>query len=155
MAEDMIDRAEKVNEWKKTTSVTRKLKLRGSTDNADYGDLLHVYGSDREKILGLIKNDPVLGESLSNSLPILKAQIIWAIREEMAMTVEDVLSRRTRCQLLDARESLRIAPDVAEIMAVEMEKDEQWINAQIAAYYEVTKNYFPAEPGIKKTLIKI
>ena len=48
----------------------------------------------------------------------------------MARTVEDVLSRRTRALLLNARESRRIAPEVAKIMAKVMNKDEKWIEEQ-------------------------
>ena len=60
----------------------------------------------------------------------------------MAVTIEDFLSRRTRIQILDARESLRIAPEVARIMALELGKDEAWIKEQISMYEHVTKNYY-------------
>jgi glycerol-3-phosphate dehydrogenase len=93
-------------------------------------------------MLDPITGNPSLGEYLSESLQIIKAQVVWAVREEMAMTVEDVLSRRTRCQLLDARESIRMAPEVASIMAEEMGKDQQWVRSQVLAYEEVTRNYF-------------
>lgn len=155
MAEDMIDKAERLHGFKKTASVTRDMKIRGSSDNEDFNDPLHVYGSDREKILELINSDPVLGESLSESLPVLKAQVIWAVREEMAMTVEDVLSRRTRCQILDARGSLKIAPEVARLMAAEMGKDDQWADNQTNAYKEVTENYIATDHSIEKKVIKV
>jgi glycerol-3-phosphate dehydrogenase len=155
MAEDMINKAERLHGLKKTTSITRDMKLRGSGHSAEISLPLHVYGSDSAKILELIIEDPALGESLSDSLPILKAQVIWAVREEMAMTVEDVLSRRTRCQILDARESLRIAPEVARLMAIEMGKDEQWAGNQINAYKDVTENYIATDHNIKKKVIKV
>ena len=59
----------------------------------------------------------------------------------MARNVEDFLARRTRCQLLDAKESIRIAPQVAEIMAKELGKDQEWQTKQVADYIEVTSNY--------------
>jgi glycerol-3-phosphate dehydrogenase len=59
----------------------------------------------------------------------------------MARTAEDFLARRVRCQLLDARESMRMAPQVAEIMAKEMGKDEKWQTEQVANYIKVTSNY--------------
>lgn len=142
MAEDIINKAEKVNRWERTKSKTRKLKIRGYMESVDMNDPWYVYGSDRDAVLGLAAENPELGETLSESLSIVKAQVIWAVREEMAMTVEDVLSRRTRCQLLDARESIRIAPVVAALMAKEMGKDNKWIEDQVEAYKEVTGNYY-------------
>jgi glycerol-3-phosphate dehydrogenase len=155
MAEDMINKAEKHYGLKNTKSVTRELKIHGHGNIADYSDPLHIYGTDRDKILELINNDPALGDSLSDCLPLIKAQVVWAVREEMAMTVEDVLSRRTRCQILDAKESLKIAPEVAKIIAAEMGKDEQWIVDQIAAYEKVTRNYFPGGHSTKKKVVKV
>jgi glycerol-3-phosphate dehydrogenase len=55
--------------------------------------------------------------------------------------VEDVLSRRTRILLLDAKESIRIAPSVAKVMAEEMHKDETWISEQVKQFNNVAKNY--------------
>jgi glycerol-3-phosphate dehydrogenase len=62
----------------------------------------------------------------------------------MARTVEDVLARRTRALLLDARASLEAAPTVAEIMAVELGRSEQWKEAQIKEYTSLAKGYLPA-----------
>lgn len=142
MAEDIITKAEKVNNWTGTRTETRKMKIRGYREKVDYNDPYYVYGADRDAMMDMINDNPEMGETLSESLQIIKAQVVWAVREEMAMTVEDVLSRRTRCQLLDARESIRIAPEVALLMAREMGKDEKWINDQVNAYKKVTENYF-------------
>ena len=51
---------------------------------------------------------------LDAALPYVEAEVVWAVREEMARTVEDVLARRTRALLLDARASLRAAPGARE-----------------------------------------
>ena len=69
-------------------------------------------------------------------------QVVWAVRNEMARTVEDVLARRTRALFLDARESIRIAPEVAEIMARELGKNKKWKADQIKSFEEVANNYF-------------
>ncbi len=143
MAEDMITRAEKVKRWHKTRSKTRKMKIRGYKESVDMNDPFYVYGADKDSLMELVNENSELGEYLSESLLIIKAQVVWAVREEMAFTVEDVLSRRTRCQLLDARESIRMAPETASIMAGEMGKGNDWIREQVSAYEEVTKNYFP------------
>ncbi len=142
MAEDMITKAEKVNGWKRTCTETRKLKIHGYTENVDLNDPLYVYGTDRDAILALAADKPELAEIISEECGIIKAQVVWAVREEMAVTVEDFLSRRTRCQLLNARESVRIAPEVARIMAAELGKDNKWIKEQVTLYDLVTGNYY-------------
>ena len=142
MAEDMINKAEKIKGWKPVASQTRKLKIHGYTTNVDLADPLYVYGTDREAILSLVAEQHELGESISRESGMIKARIVWAVREEMAVNVEDVLSRRTRCQLLNAKESVTIAPEVARIMAEEMGKDEAWIKEQVTLYELVTRNYY-------------
>ena len=69
------------------------------------------------------------------------AEVIWAVRHEMARTVEDFLSRRTRALLLDARTSMEIAPQVAALMAETLKQDANWESAQVAAYNELAEGY--------------
>lgn len=59
----------------------------------------------------------------------------------MCRTVEDFLSRRTRALLLDASESLRIAPTVALLMANELNRDEKWIAEQLKQFHTVAQSY--------------
>lgn len=141
MAEDLVNRAESVNKWPRTRSVSRGIQIHGFKKVVDYSDPFYVYGTDKDEITGLTAENPALSEYLSESLGIIKAQIIWAVRNEMAMCVEDFLSRRTRCILLDAAESMRIAPEVARIMAKEMGKDEEWENAQVEEFMELGRRY--------------
>ncbi len=147
MAEDMVTRAEKENRWGRTSSATRNMKIRGYSAGVDYNDPWYYYGADRDAVAGLAVDDPSLDGYLSERLSVKKAQVVWAVREEMAMTVEDVLSRRTRCQLLDAAESMRMARETAEIMARELGRDRQWIDDQVSSYEHVTKNYLPPVEG--------
>ena len=102
---------------------------------------MYWYGSDREEILNLLEEDPGLGEQISESLSIIRAQVVWAVRKEMARSVEDFLSRRTRAIQLDARESIRMAPVVAEIMARELGYDHFWESAQADAFISLASNY--------------
>lgn len=102
---------------------------------------LYVYGSDKEKMMQLARENPELEGLLSASLELHKVQVVWAVRNEMARTVEDVLARRTRCLLLDARESMRVAADVAQLMALEMGKDKQWEDEQVKDFVAVAKQY--------------
>ncbi len=141
MGQDIISKAERINDWKRTRSITRNMRIKGYRDSIDLNDPLYVYGSDKDGLTDLIGYDPELGGYLSEKLQIIKAQVVWAVREEMAEKVEDVLSRRTRSQLLDARESLRIAPETARLMAMELGRDDQWVADQISDYKAVTMNY--------------
>ncbi len=138
MGEDMIDKVEKELHWKHISSSTALLHIHGYTNQFNENDVFSFYGSD-EIFIKKIMNEN--NEWLSEKLPINKAQIIWAVKEEMAQTVEDVLSRRTRCLLLDAKESIRIAPIVAAIMKNEMNKDETWMNDEIKKFNDIARNY--------------
>jgi len=73
----------------------------------------------------------------------LKAAIKKSVQDEMCMTVEDFLSRRTRQLLLDAAVAKEKAPEVATIMSEELNKDENWIKEQINNFNEVARNYKP------------
>jgi glycerol-3-phosphate dehydrogenase len=141
MAEDMLKKVESTKSWKTTRSKTRNLRLHGYMKNADVDDPLYFYGTDRELILNLVNSETGLQGILSTKLGLRKAQVVWAVRNEMARTIEDVLSRRTRCLLLDAAESLRIAPEVAAIMAKELNRDDQWIQNEICDFKNVAANY--------------
>ena len=59
----------------------------------------------------------------------------------MAKTIEDVLSRRTRCLLIDAKECIKIAPTVAKIMSSELNASENWEQEQIKLFLNLAKNY--------------
>src|SRR5690554_5033718 len=141
MAEDTVDRAMLVAGLDPEKARTNELRIHGWLKNSDHSDHLSVYGSDRPALLKLMEEDESLKEQLHPNLPYLKAEVIWAVRNEMAQTVEDVLSRRTRALLLDARASMEIAEVVAEIMAKELGKDEEWVQTQVREYYEVARGY--------------
>jgi glycerol-3-phosphate dehydrogenase len=140
MGEDLVNKAEKNNNWSHVRTKTKHLKIHGYKENVNYDNPLHFYGSDEEPLLELSKQNG-WDSSISDSMGVIKAQVIWAVRNEMALNVEDFLARRVRCQLLDAKESVKMAPVVAKIMAKELEKDEAWQTKQVADYLEVTSNY--------------
>jgi glycerol-3-phosphate dehydrogenase len=78
---------------------------------------------------------------LDVALPYTGAEVVWAVRHELALTVEDVLARRTRALFLDARAALRMAPRVAHLMARELGRDGEWQSRQVAVFAEVAKGY--------------
>lgn len=139
MAEDMINEAEKLNGWKKTETHTKNLKIHGAKEENDFDNPLYFYGSDYAALKELIDKDP--GGWISRSIPLHKAQIKWAVIHEMAITIDDILSRRTRAILLDAKEALNIAPVVATEMSNALGKDKQWEKTEIENFSQIVKKY--------------
>jgi glycerol-3-phosphate dehydrogenase len=140
MAEDVIYELERSLGWPVTTSVTHEMPLHGA-GQVDWNDPWYYYGSDAAGIRGLIAAQPSLQEVLSTPLHIQKAQVVWAVRQEMACNIEDFLARRTRALFLDAREALRIAPVVAAIMAQELQQDDNWEQEQLQSFSVLAKGY--------------
>jgi glycerol-3-phosphate dehydrogenase len=139
MGEDMVDHIEHHLHWKHVKPVTATLAIHGHKEQVNWNDPLYFYGSD-EPLLSQRMNGST-GIWISDSLKIHKVQVQWAVENEMARTVEDVLSRRTRALLLDAKESIRICPEVARLMAEVMDKDQNWINKEIKEYTALAQQY--------------
>lgn len=141
MAEDAVNQAIKIANLPTKNSPTKDLNIHGSCKNSEnFGDLA-IYGTDTEKIREIINENPSLSEKLHENLPYCSAEIVWAARNEMANTVEDILARRTRALFLDAKAAIEIAPKVAQIMADELRQDKHWIDVQIREFNDVAKNY--------------
>lgn len=141
MAEDMVDRVGIEMEGKKRPCQTNGLKLWGYSNTHLFGEeVLSRYGSELKKMMQLT-DDPNGNTSLSKKLDLSKHQILWSIREEMAVTLEDILARRTRCLFLDANESVLIAEQVVNIMAKELGKDENWKAQELSNFKSIAKNY--------------
>jgi glycerol-3-phosphate dehydrogenase len=141
MAEDTIDQAATLADLPDRPSPTKTLSIHGAHANAGtFGDLAN-YGSDAPAIQALARADAALAERLHTDRPTIAAQVVWAARNEMARTVEDVLSRRTRELLLDARASIEMAPKVAAILAAELGHDDAWQADQVDAYETLARGY--------------
>ncbi len=144
MAEETIDQAITLAQLDYVPSQTKNLAVHGWDRNSPVFGVLAHYGVDAYKIEAMIDEEPKLGEYLHEQLPITKAMVAWAVRREMAQSVEDVLARRTRCILLDARASSEIAEDVAKIMAEELGRDKSWVKSQVQQYRQLVTRYLPA-----------
>jgi glycerol-3-phosphate dehydrogenase len=142
MAEDVIDQAEMVSGVDQKRCETETLQIRGWSRTEISEPNLRPYGADAAAIRAL--NEP---QPLHPSLGLTAAEVRWHVREEMARTVEDVLARRSRCLLLNARASIEAAPKVAKIMAEELGKDASWVAAQIESYQTLAKGYVFGEPA--------
>ena len=141
MAEDTMEKAIKLGKLPKKECATTHLPIHGATHELDPTDHLSVYGSDRKAILELIEKSPKLGEKLHPKMEFLCAEVVWAVRFEMARTVEDILARRVRALFLDAQASIDMAPKVAEIMALELNRDQTWQQKQLADYNAIAIHY--------------
>ena len=140
MAEDTLEKIMKNKMLARKKCITENLKIHGFVSE-ESNESFSVYGADKEGIKQLINEDKTNGISLSEDISITPAQIIWAARNEMARTVEDVLARRIRVLFIDARIACKLAPKVASIMMKELNENEEWKNRQIEAFSDLAKGY--------------
>jgi len=145
MAQDTVDDAIAVGDLRPRPCVTEKLRLHGCMSHDDprtpYQLHMQMYGSDAELVEAFLADDPARRELLHPRLPYVAGQVSWAARHEMARTVEDVLSRRTRSLLLDARAAIEAAPRVAKLLAAELGRDDAWASAQAAEFETLARGY--------------
>lgn len=141
MAKDAIDNAAFTAKLPRKISITETLKLHGWISHKDEQDPLHYYGADKAAVLQLTQENSEWKELIHPEYPYIKAQIVWAVRHEMAMSVEDVLARRIRLLFLNARAAMSVAPATARLMAKELNKDEGWIQREVEWFNETAKGY--------------
>lgn len=144
MAEDVINKAIIVAGLEERACSTMHLQLHGwlpSSANKQGCD--PSYGSDNHAIELLIRTSRSLGKPLHPNLPYLRAHVVWAARHEMALCLEDVLSRRLRALLLDAKAAIECAPLAAELMAKELKETTKWETAQVKEFKKIAANYLP------------
>lgn len=141
MAEDSINQSIQIAGLASKPCVTKNLKVHGYAENVDMSNWDYVYGSDVSSIDMLKNTDTEFSELLHKDYTFTVAHVIWAVREEMAQSVEDVLARRVRLLFLDARVAIEVAPKVASIMAKEMNYDKDWENCQIEEFTELANGY--------------
>jgi glycerol-3-phosphate dehydrogenase len=104
-------------------------------------DPLHLHGTDAAAIRALAEANPEWARPLHPGLPYIMAEIVWAVREELCMTVEDALSRRTRSLLLDARAAMACSEAVAALLAKELNRDLAWQRAQVEEFERLASGY--------------
>ncbi|TVR51206.1 MAG: glycerol-3-phosphate dehydrogenase/oxidase [Puniceicoccaceae bacterium] len=147
MGEDVIDHAEMVAGVEPRRCRTEELGIHGITTGPAADPLLAHYGSDAAAIAALFRENPENARPLHPALPARRGEVLWHAREEMARTVEDVLARRTRSLLLNARAALEAAPEVAALLAAETGRDEDWARAQVEAFSSLARGYIFTDPA--------
>lgn len=141
MAEETVNLAIKTGNLPRKTCKTRNLKVHGYLENPDRSQLSYIYGSDLDEIIRLQNANPGFEKRLHKDFEFTVAEVVWAVRKEMARTVDDVLARRIRALYLDAKASIGMAKQVAKVMAAELQKDKEWENQQVLDYLEIAKSY--------------
>ena len=142
MGEDTVDAAALIAGLDERKSETVTLRLHGWLKTpVETEGLLRLYGSDAPAVRRVMAEQPGWDEPLHPDLPYFVGEVAFGARHEMARTVEDVLSRRTRALLLNARASVEIAPRVAAILASELGHGETWQADQVAAFGDIAKGY--------------
>ncbi len=145
MGEDAVNVAAKVGGLPDAPSRTDRLRLHGWQESDGTNDSYAGYGADRAAIDQLLLENNTLDNLIHPLFSYRRVEIIWAVRYEMARTLTDVLARRLRCLVLDARTSILIAPRVATLMAEEMGKSKRWETDQIEAFRKIARSYICEE----------
>ncbi len=152
MAEDTVNHAITLAQLEERPCVTRTLRIHGyqvkeqrrslQTElDESPEDALAVYGSDGAHIRDLAANDRELAQRLDPALPYIGAEVVWAVREEMARTLDDILARRTRSLLLNSRAAILMAPAAAKLLARELGKDGAWADTQVQSFRDLAAQY--------------
>jgi glycerol-3-phosphate dehydrogenase len=150
MAEDCVNHAETLGALEERPCVTRHLKVHGYHRKAEkFGDLA-VYGTDAVTIQDMIRTRPEFGTRMHPRLPYCAAEIVWAARAEMARTLEDALSRRTRALQLDARAAIEMAPRAAALLATELGRDRGWVTAQVGSFVRLAGGYLVGDADARQ-----
>ncbi|QEH45355.1 glycerol-3-phosphate dehydrogenase/oxidase [Aggregatibacter actinomycetemcomitans] len=144
MSEDTVDEALKVHpQLAKKACVTTNLAIHGKipAEQVDLKNHLYIYGADIPAIKALEAENPAMTEKIHPRHPNTIVEVVWAARQEMAQSVEDVLARRVRLLFLDARAAMDSAAKVANILAKELGKDAQWEKEQTEKFLNIAKHY--------------
>lgn len=141
MAEDCVDHAITLAQLDERPCTTKELKIHGYTEDNGQSDSLAIYGADAAKIRALAEENKSLGDRLHADLPYTGAEVVFAVRQEMARTLEDFLARRCRALFLNSKATEQMAPAVADLMAAELKKDGAWKAQQLEAMKHLTRQY--------------
>ena len=143
MAEDTIKQAAKIAGLPYIKSITKDQRIHAYHQDAGKFGRLSLYGADAPELKRLIDSNPLYKDDLHKNLSIQAGEVIWAVRKEMALKVEDFLARRRRTLFQDARSAIEAAPKVASLMAKELNKDSAWEQGQLKEFKKIAENFLP------------
>jgi glycerol-3-phosphate dehydrogenase len=140
MAEHAVDKAIQTAGLPFSPVKTRDLKIHGFTETATDSHL-SIYGVDADEIKKLMEKDISLSEKIHPDYPYTKAEVKYFIENEMAITIEDILARRTRLLFLDAKAAIEAAPVVADMLATQAGNTDQWKQKHLKIFTELVHGY--------------
>ena len=140
MGEDVINFAVRLHKLPGKKSMSKQLKIHNYVPQKGNG-LFASYGAAAPVLEELNNRETTIINT--GGLPLTAAQVRYAVREEMALTLEDVLARRTRCLFLNVKQTLEAAPKTARIMAEELSKDQQWEQEQLQNFKRFAESFLP------------
>ncbi len=141
MGEDTVDVLADLNLVKVLKSTSENIKMHGFPNGRSMEGHMAIYGDDALSIQELIDDDPSLGLKLHPNFLNTKAEVVWMVRNEMAVKVEDVLARRMRILFLDAKAAIQMCPEVSKIMRTELDTDEEWENNENKEFQKMAEKY--------------
>ncbi|AQG81939.1 glycerol-3-phosphate dehydrogenase/oxidase [Spirosoma montaniterrae] len=103
--------------------------------------LMRTYGTRAERVAQLTHEQPELAERLTDNQPFIAAEVVYQVRQEMAMTPRDVLARRWRLELADWQLTAQITPKIAHLMATELGWSDTQSREQITAYQNLLASF--------------
>ena len=124
-------------------AVNKAIELANLPDNKCVTQSLKIQNKKSKQISDLIEETSELAAKLHEDFPYQKADVVNAVRNEMARTPEDVLARRTRILFLNAKIAITISKEVSQIMASELQKDKKWIDQQLLDFENIAQKYIP------------
>ncbi|QGG95592.1 glycerol-3-phosphate dehydrogenase/oxidase [Actinomarinicola tropica] len=92
------------------------------------------YGGEARILVAMVESDRALGERLVADHPFLRVEVLYAVRYEMALSVDDVLTRRVPLRLRDADAAVELADEVAGVLAAELGWDASRASADADAF---------------------
>lgn len=142
MAQDCVDRVIATTGLQAGPCMTENLQLHGfPSENPNPKSNRSFYGADLRHISQLELDLNLDRKPLHPSLSIRHVDVVWSVRFEMALTIEDVLARRSRCLFLNSEATLEIAPLVGKIMADELGEDDVWVENQLEEFRTLATRY--------------
>jgi glycerol-3-phosphate dehydrogenase len=159
MAEDAIDAVQKLLTGRITDAPTRNYLLFGGEDDQTDAEFLHVvygvprssirrltekFGSRRRRVLDLTREDSSLRAPLVDGSPDIQAEIVYCAREEMAISIEDILSRRLGLQFYDWRLAIRAASVVGDVLGRELGWSADRTKHEIEGYIDRINTFLEA-----------
>ena len=144
MSEDVVNEAISVHHLPSVKSKTKVFPIHGNLINTHKNHLdenFWFYGSDAEGLRTLINSDENYKKVLHPNYQFNVGQVVWAVRNEMAITIEDVLARRIRLLFLDAQAAIDCAESVASILQIELKKSQSWKLQEIERFKNLAQGY--------------